>query len=60
VVHWWNGTDGRACLMGLHELNFKVKERFEAEHLDFAFPSHTVYLKQEAQQAAESERAQKT
>jgi MscS family membrane protein len=60
VVHWWKGTDGRACLMGLHELNFKVKERFEAEHLDFAFPSHTVYLKQEAQQAAESERAQKT
>jgi MscS family membrane protein len=60
VVHWWKGTDGRACLMGLHELNFKVKERFEAEHLDFAFPSHTVYLKQEAQQGAESERAQKT
>jgi MscS family membrane protein len=60
VVHWWKGTDGRACLMGLQELNFKVKERFEAEHLDFAFPSHTVYLKQETPQAAASEPAQKT
>jgi MscS family membrane protein len=48
VIHWWKGTDGRACLMGMQELNFKVKERFEAEHLDFAFPSQTVYLKQEA------------
>jgi MscS family membrane protein len=48
VLHWWKGTDGRACLTAMHEMNFKVKERFEAEHLDFAFPSQTVYLKQES------------
>ena len=49
VVHWWKGTDGRACLAGLQEMNFKIKERFEAEHLDFAFPSQTVYLKQDSE-----------
>ena len=49
VVHWWKGTDGKACVAGLQELNFKVKERFEAEHLDFAFPSQTVYLKQDSE-----------
>jgi MscS family membrane protein len=52
VVHWWKGTDGRACLAGMQEMNFKVKERFEAEKLDFAFPSRTVYLKQESEPAA--------
>jgi len=48
VVHWWKGTDGKACLAGLQELNFKVKERFDAEHLDMAFPSQTIYLKQDS------------
>jgi MscS family membrane protein len=51
VVHWWKGTDGRACLAGMQEMNFKVKERFEAEHLDFAFPSRTIYLKQDSDEA---------
>jgi MscS family membrane protein len=51
VIHWWKGTDGRACLGGMQELNLKVKERFEAEHLDFAFPSRTVYLKQDSEPA---------
>jgi len=49
VIHWWKGTDGRACLAGMQELNFKVKERFEAERLDFAFPSRTIYLKQDSE-----------
>jgi MscS family membrane protein len=49
VVHWWKGTDMRAYLAGLQELNFKVKERFEAEGLNFAFPSQTLYLKQDSE-----------
>jgi len=53
VVHWWKGTDGKACMAGLQELNFKVKERFDAEHLDMAFPSQTIYLKQDAGPAVE-------
>lgn len=48
VVHWWKGTDGKAYLAGMQELNLMVKERFEAEKLDFAFPSQTVYLKQDS------------
>jgi MscS family membrane protein len=50
VVHWWKGTDGRACLAGMQELNLKIKERFAAEHLDFAIPSRTIYLKQDSEQ----------
>ncbi len=53
VIHWWKGTDGRACLAGMQEMNFKVKERFEAERLDFAFPSRTIYLKQDSEQATQ-------
>lgn len=49
VIHWWKGTDAKACLMGLHDMNFKVKERFDAEKLNFAFPSQTVYLKQDSE-----------
>jgi MscS family membrane protein len=49
VLHWWKGTDARVQLSGLQELNFKVKERFEAEGLNFAFPSQTVYLKQDSE-----------
>ena len=48
VIHWWKGTDGKACLMGMQEMNLKVKERFEAEKLNFAFPSRTIYLKQDS------------
>lgn len=53
VIHWWKGTDGRACLAGMQEMNFQVKERFEAERLDFAFPSRTIYLKQDAEQSTQ-------
>lgn len=49
VLHWWKGTDARAYLSGLQEMNLKVKERFEAEKLNFAFPSQTVYLKQDSE-----------
>ncbi|MBI4663002.1 MAG: mechanosensitive ion channel family protein [Verrucomicrobia bacterium] len=48
VVHWWNGTDYKAYLEGMQELNFQVKTRFDAERIEFAFPTQTVYLKQEA------------
>ncbi|MEJ0088334.1 MAG: mechanosensitive ion channel family protein [Limisphaerales bacterium] len=47
VVHWWKNPDGRQQLAGMQELNLKVKERFDAEGISFAFPSRTVYLKQD-------------
>jgi len=52
VVHWWKGTDGRACQLGMQELNFQVKEQFAAANLEFAFPSQTVYLKQDSEPSA--------
>ena len=48
VVHWWGGTDARENLMGLQEMNLKLKERFDAEQISFAFPSQTLYVKQVA------------
>ncbi|MFO1489153.1 MAG: mechanosensitive ion channel family protein [Verrucomicrobiota bacterium] len=48
VVHVWDGTDGKEHFAGLQELNLRVKERFDAEKIEFAFPSQTVYLKQDA------------
>jgi len=46
VVHWWNGTDMKDCLAGLQEMNLSLKERFDAEKIEFAFPTQTVYVKQ--------------
>ncbi len=48
VVHVWNGTDAKAHFAEMQELNLKVKERFDAEKIEFAFPTQTIYLKQEA------------
>jgi MscS family membrane protein len=47
VVHWWRGTDPRANLTALQQLNLEVKRRFDAAGLDFAFPSQTVYHRPE-------------
>jgi MscS family membrane protein len=54
VVHWWGDTDFKAYLGGIQEMNLKLKERFDAESIEFAFPTQTLYLKQDsgAQSAA--------
>ncbi len=49
VVHVWNGTDYKAHLAGMQELNLKIKDRFDAEGISFAFPSQTVYLRQDSE-----------
>ena len=48
VVHVWNGTDVRQHFAEMQELNLKIKERFDAEKIEFAFPTQTVQLKTEA------------
>jgi MscS family membrane protein len=45
VLHWWGDTDPRACLAGLQEMNLSLKERFDAEGINFAYPTQTLYLK---------------
>jgi MscS family membrane protein len=55
VVHWWNSTDHRQYLAGMQELNLEVKRRFDAEGIEFAFPTQTLYMKQEGQEMATRE-----
>ncbi len=45
VIHWWKGTDQKVYFAGMQELNLKIKERFDAEGLEFAFPTQTLYVK---------------
>jgi len=47
VIHVWNGTDAKAHFAQMQELNLQVKRRFDAEKIEFAFPTQTVYLKTE-------------
>ncbi len=49
VVHWWNSTDYSEYLAGFQKLNLELKRRFDAENINFAFPSQTVYLRQDSQ-----------
>ncbi len=49
VVHWWNSTDFRAYLEEFQTLNLQIKQRFDAEGINFAFPTQTVYLKQDSE-----------
>ena len=48
VVHLWNSTDMKAYLAGIQLLNLEVKRRFDAERINFAFPTQTLYLKQDS------------
>jgi MscS family membrane protein len=52
VIHFWNSTDHRAYLNGLQALNLRVKEAFDREAIEFAFPTQTIYVKETAQLAA--------
>jgi len=48
MLHWWKGNDYRAYLAGIQEMNLKLKERFDAEGIRFAFPTKTLYVKQDS------------
>jgi len=48
VVHVWNGTDGKQHFAEMQELNLQIKARFDAEKIEFAFPTQTVYVKSDA------------
>jgi MscS family membrane protein len=47
VVHVWDGTDAKAHFAEMQEINLQIKQRFDAEKIEFAFPTQTVYLRQE-------------
>jgi len=48
VVHWWDSTDFKEYLLQFQKLNLQLKRRFDAEGINFAFPSQTVYLRQDS------------
>jgi MscS family membrane protein len=48
VVHVWSGTDAKQHFAEMQALNLQIKARFDAEKIEFAFPSQTIYLKTEA------------
>ena len=48
VVHWWNSTDYKEYLAGFQGMNLTVKERFDKEGIGFAFPTQTLYVKQDS------------
>jgi MscS family membrane protein len=49
VVHWWESQDYKEYLLGFQHLNLELKKRFDAEGINFAFPTQTVYLKQDSE-----------
>ncbi|MCC6232719.1 MAG: mechanosensitive ion channel family protein [Verrucomicrobiales bacterium] len=54
VVHWWKETDYKAYLVGIQEMNIEIKRRFDAEKLNFAFPTQTLYVKQDSELKVET------
>ncbi|MDX1952361.1 MAG: mechanosensitive ion channel family protein [Verrucomicrobiota bacterium] len=49
VLHWWGGTDFKAYLAGMQDLNLQIKQRFDSEKIDFAFPTRTLHIKQDSE-----------
>jgi MscS family membrane protein len=47
IVHVWTGTDAKEQLAGMQTMNLEIKRRFDAEGIQFAFPSQTLYVRQE-------------
>ena len=45
VVHVWSGTDAKEHFAQMQAWNLEIKQRFEAENIEMAFPTQTVYLK---------------
>lgn len=48
IIHWWNSTDYRAYLEGMQAMNLQLKARFDDAGLSFAFPTRTLYVKQDS------------
>ena len=49
VVHWWKTNDFKGKVAGIEEMNLELKRRFDEEKISFAFPTQTLYLKQDSE-----------
>jgi MscS family membrane protein len=50
IEHIWNGVDATEHFAQLQRWNLEIKQRFEAENIAFALPTHTVHIKNEKPQ----------
>jgi len=48
VLYWWKGVEYKDFLSTVQKANLTVLRRFAEEKIEFAFPSTTVYLRQES------------
>jgi MscS family membrane protein len=53
VYYWFEPPDWWEYLEFNHDFNMELLERFNAEGIEFAFPTQTLYLKQDSSFAAE-------
>ncbi len=49
VAHWWDGTDWKEYMAGLQKLNLGLMRKFNEAGINFAFPTQTLYLKQDSE-----------
>jgi MscS family membrane protein len=48
IVHWFNSADNKEYLQAMQAFNLELKRQFDAEGIQFAFPTQTVYVKPDA------------
>ena len=48
IVHWFNSADNKEYLQAMQAFNLELKRQFDAEGIQFAFPTQTVYVKSDA------------
>jgi MscS family membrane protein len=49
VIHWWDSLDFKEYFAGFEKLNLELKRRFDEEKISFAFPTQTVYMRQDSE-----------
>jgi len=45
VVHVWSGTDAREHFAQMQAWNLRIKQQFEAEKIELAYPTRTIHLR---------------
>jgi MscS family membrane protein len=45
LIHVWNGIDVREHFAQMQEWNLQIKQRFESEQIEMAFPTQTIHLR---------------
>jgi MscS family membrane protein len=48
VIHWFKSTDYKEYLDAMQAFNMEIKTRFDSAGIGFAFPTQTLYLKQDS------------